>query len=61
MIDELIKALMRVKNCNHALDALKAALANIIFHEKQFEDGRQKWLNHVQGLIKNAIDLLEKD
>ena len=65
-IDEIIKVLIRAKNCDKALNKLKMASENLIFREKEnlneYElryEYELRCLRHVHSLIKEAIEIIE--
>lgn len=59
-IDDLIEILQRVKRCSKALSILKLATSNLIWKDDDWSKS-SKAKESVLGLIKEAIELIEKE
>ncbi len=66
-LQSLINVLIRVKNCDKALDILKCTSKNSIFDKDQiyfdFNDKeiRDKILQHIHDKIKECIEIIERE
>lgn len=62
IIDNMIEVLKRVKRCSLAYEKIKNASENMLFSEEIiFDDVKQKWVNNVKNLLKEALILIEKN
>lgn len=57
-IDGMITMLQGLKRRNEALSLLGMAYQNSLFQEKQFDDNRQKYLDHIKASIFEAMQIL---
>ena len=57
-IDSMIFMLQGLRNKNKALAILGMVYSNSLFEENQFNDHRQKCLDHIRGSILKAMQIL---
>lgn len=59
IIDDIISLLQGLKRKKQAQSILGSAYLNALFQEKQFDDQRQKYLDHIKACIFKAMQILD--